>query len=594
MTWAQSRVQDLLEDRTKVSSEQATVARYVGDAFVSACPGSGKTRTVGLRLAHLAAFSPSAAVAAVSHTNTAVEQIRHSTRAVGLLPESYFVGTLHAFMLRYVVYPFGHLYMKCNQVPRVVADQRDWILDSSIQSRGAPDYPGLRVYPWLFDIALDENGEGDLEYKTPRTWPAALTQAVLADALGEFAVKQKLDYWKRGLLTHSDALWVAYSILKDHAKIAEAIAARFDELVVDEIQDTGALQLACLELVRAQNVRPHLVVVGDISQAVYEWSGATPSRLRSFADAQKLEVLSLTANFRSSQRICDVTYRFSTRPGPDCARGPNAKSSTSPELWLYDEKHLGELEVRFRARLTALGIDDKGAAILAWSNSTVESLNGGKPAGPGNLHWLLTELGAAAVERDDSQRLTTETFRRIDRAVAFGAFGSPSLSDRTLHQREDIRNAGAELLNELPAVNGGLSTWNASARDLLARHAEGIAGASPLNVRKYMRNFASWDGVTAREALEPAPGMLARTIHDVKGESITAVMLVARKQNAEDWASEAWTQEPPSSVTESTRVAYVAMTRAEQLLVLAVPVDSSATTLETYKRVGFVESAVTA
>ena len=89
-------------------------------------------------------FHPDVSVAAVSHTNTAIDAIHAAAQHLTSLPEHYWMGTLHAFLLRYVVYPFGHLYMGCTGVPQVAGDERDWPDD--IPDVGAHgDYPGCRV-----------------------------------------------------------------------------------------------------------------------------------------------------------------------------------------------------------------------------------------------------------------------------------------------------------------------------------------------------------------------------------------------------------------------------------------------------------------
>ena len=67
---------------------------------------------------------------------------------------------------------------------------------------------------------------------------------------------------------------------------------------------------------------------------------------------------------------------------------------------------------------------EQRAAVLAWTNTLVDRLNGHKGSGQPLGSWLLRALGRAAVERDARMGPTGDTFRRLDRAVAFVAFGS--------------------------------------------------------------------------------------------------------------------------------------------------------------------------
>lgn len=116
----------LIEDQSWISEEQREAILADGNFILLACPGSGKTRTVGLRAARLGLANPPLSVAATSYTNVAVDEIRNSAREAGLIPaEPHFVGTLHSFLLRFVFYPFGHLVMGCSNVPVLIPDWQE-------------------------------------------------------------------------------------------------------------------------------------------------------------------------------------------------------------------------------------------------------------------------------------------------------------------------------------------------------------------------------------------------------------------------------------------------------------------------------------
>lgn len=109
-----------------LTTDQRVVVDAPGNIFLTACPGSGKTRTAGVRLARLG--DDGFRVAACSYTNTGVEQIRRVLttdlrRPVG---PQHFVGTLHMFLLTYVVHPFGHLRTHSDKAHRIIVDERFW------------------------------------------------------------------------------------------------------------------------------------------------------------------------------------------------------------------------------------------------------------------------------------------------------------------------------------------------------------------------------------------------------------------------------------------------------------------------------------
>jgi DNA helicase-2/ATP-dependent DNA helicase PcrA len=106
-----------------------------------------------------------------------------------------------------------------------------------------------------------------------------------------------------------------------------------------------------------------------------------------------------------------------------------------------------------------------------------------------------------------------------------------------------------------------------------------------------MTDATTLAGVDARQALAPPPAALARTIHDAKGENLRAVLVVARDEDAVLWANSAWTDAPPQETTEGTRVAYVAFTRAERLLVLAIPRGTPDSVAAKFRAIGFTDSS---
>lgn len=576
-------LEERLEDPTVASDEQRDAVRTEGELFLRACPGSGKTRTVGLRLAYRSVEDPEASVAALSHTNIAVKEIRAAAQSLAQLPGNYFVGTLHSFLLRYVVYPFGHTYMQCTEVPQVVADDRAWPTDAgdTCDSR----WTQCRIRPWQFHGQVDHS----LRYQPPLSWPKDLTEEVIVETFGAWAKREKAKLWKQGLLSFADVLYVAMRVLEDHPELAEAVSARFDEIIVDEVQDTNDLQLRALKLLRAPASAPALVMAGDPDQAVYEWGGARPAELRTFVSDQELPEKSLTRNFRSTQRICDATHRLSTRSEPDHAAGENAKLDHSPEVWLYSKAEEDRLVGRFSDRIEQLGLDKSRSAVLTRTNGFADRLNG-RSGQQVKLNWILQVVGQAAANRDRGDT-TADDFKALDRVVAFLVYGVTQPTGLVLEERMAIRSTSADLLNDLPTVQGSLRDWNKEARTAAGKYAAQLAEGTPSkNVNQQMTDKAELRHLDSVETFAPAPAVWARTVHGAKGENVSAVLVAARKQEAESWSAGIWTDAPPTDVGEEVRIAYVATTRAESFLVVAFPNSTPGSLLQQWRDIGFVQA----
>lgn len=578
LTLTQRRVLAALDDRGRVSSGQADFARATGSIFLRACPGSGKTRSVGLRLAYLAAFHPGASVAAVTHTNTAVGAMRQAAGALVTLPDHYYIDTLHSFLLRYVVRPFGHLYMRCTRPPEVVADERDWSSER-VPTSYVEEWTRLRIKPWSFDA----DAQRQLSYRVPTTWPRALTSTLIVEHLGTWAKAAKQNYWARGLLSYSDVLYVAMRVLELFEDVRRAVAARFDELIVDEVQDTNDVQLKCIRLLRGVDRRPNLVFVGDLDQSLYEWARAFPQDVLLAASREGLADRRLTDNYRSSQLICNLTHRFSSRATPDRALGPHRAVPVQPEFWAEDASPAA---ARFRERVAELGISQHDCAVLARINPLVDRLNGSSARSPCN--WLLTVLGRAAAARDQG-RIDSVVLESVCRVVATITHGSGRYRALAADERLEVEQAAAHLLAALPSVGGTLATYNRLVRDCVDQATRALlldGRTCARNVRSLLRSSARLETHNAVDVFKPPTTRVARTVHDAKGASIHAVLVVARPEDLDAWLSEVHESPRPAVMSDETRVAYVAFSRAERLLVLAAPRPSHRH-VEALRNVGF-------
>ncbi len=145
--------------------------------------------------------------------------------------------------------------------------------------------------------------------------PDLLTSAMRLVKLLLGEIKQEMR--RAGVQTYSDLLVDAHALLKHHPHLAERMAANMDQLMVDEFQDTDALQCEFLQYLVLQPKQaglpaPDLFLVGDPKQSIYGWRGAD---LRSYHDfVQSLLAnggvkFDLTVNFRSVVAILDEVER---------------------------------------------------------------------------------------------------------------------------------------------------------------------------------------------------------------------------------------------------------------------------------------------
>jgi DNA helicase-2/ATP-dependent DNA helicase PcrA len=566
----------VLADRERVSEAQEAVVHFSRNFFLHACPGSGKTRTVGLRLAWASVDGRGRAIAATSYTNAAVAEMERAAAEAGVpITQPHWVGTIHSFLITYVLSAFAPLALGATGPPRIIAEdyQRPPTKQVFYDRRKPP------VSPWDFEYTAT----GDVVYKpSGYTRLSAAVQASLQSAIKD----AKAALAKRGFVSQTDGLYYAMRLLEDHPELAAAVAARFDELIVDEVQDSSPIQLRCVELLCASGQLRSLVLCGDLNQAIYSFTGADPVACEAFVAARNLETLTLNENFRTAQAICDVVPCFSLQPYPDVARGPHRAFGVEPELLRFSPDECQAVIDGFRARLDVYGLPVGGATVLARRHEFKDQLNGTEAAHPPRQ---LDILGRACARYQRGSSLPAATVRAVDTLLATIAFESPAEALEEPAVAAGVRAATMRLLDNAPDVTRPLADWIAG---MQAATKSALAPFEPLHKRvgDRIRRFKGCESYTAAEAFGGGSDdvLEADVIHRVKGQSHDAVLLVAEpatgaRDNARLWIEATDTGE----VTEEVRVAYVALTRARRYCAVALPDDSNPDIVDRFVAAGF-------
>jgi superfamily I DNA/RNA helicase len=385
-------------------------------------------------------------------------------------------------------------------------------------------------------------------------------------------------------------MFYAQKLLETYPSITEAVADRFDELIVDEAQDTSDVQMRCLELLHGTGRLKSLVLVGDVDQSIYSFQGARPERLVQLAQECGLAELRLTENFRSSQAICDVTCRFCGRDTPDAAVGPNRDADLSPEILFYDPSEPRTAVELFARRLDELAVAQSRAVILVRAHRFRDEVNGRPDSS--EVSPIVASLGRLVASLRDRRTIERDEVRSVERALADMAWGTPSEPDPdTAHA---VRDAVMTLLQTLPAMDGTLADWIEGAREAVKDVLPRLSDEPVRKPSNLIRKRAGDETIRASDVFSmESPTQWARTVHDAKGESHEAVLLVVEpprrgwRAQAELWASPLIGEPVEADEAEELRIAYVALTRAERYCAVAMPADIDGEDLKPYANVGF-------
>jgi DNA helicase-2/ATP-dependent DNA helicase PcrA len=283
--------------------QRVAVLHGAGPLLVLAGAGSGKTRVITVRIAHLVAQGvPPQNVLAVTFTNKAAREMRARLAAlIGAeragLP---FVGTFHSFCVE-VLREHGAL----------VNLSRSFTI-----SDGSDQLALLRGVLRTLQVEGVTMQAGDLQARISLLKSRLIgAEAFLAKAaddreelVGRAFSRYEEELARARSLDFDDLLLRTLQLLKKDSGPLAHLRARFRHVLVDEYQDTNAPQY---EIVRAiAGVHRNLCVVGDDDQSIYGWRGADVARILSFEqDFPGAKVVRLETNYRSTEPILRAANR---------------------------------------------------------------------------------------------------------------------------------------------------------------------------------------------------------------------------------------------------------------------------------------------
>ena len=290
--------------------QRAVVRAPLGCArLVLAGPGSGKTRTLVHRVAHLMHIGvPAERILLVTFTNKAArEMMARCEQLCGSAAWSLMGGTFHGLAAK-LLRQYGSV-LGLDPEFRILdrADTEDQlraaVADLGLDLR-KDGLPRVRTLCRMFSTSVQR--EVDLEASIRRQWPQYHQQLVLIRAIGARFVERK---HQAGVLDFDDLL-VGWSLLADPPAGAEpevqqasqVLRERFVEVLVDEYQDTNAIQGRIAD--HMASIGQGLTVVGDDCQGIYGFRGADARNLVGFEQRfEAAERLLLTVNYRSTPEI---------------------------------------------------------------------------------------------------------------------------------------------------------------------------------------------------------------------------------------------------------------------------------------------------
>lgn len=303
----------MLEDLLRgLNPEQArAVETTEGPLLILAGAGSGKTKTLTHRIAHLIASHKATPynILAVTFTNKAAREMRE--RVATLLGENAdnrsfmpYMGTFHGICVRLLRQDGESI-----GVPRnfVIFDESD--RQSAIKQASKQLMLDEKSFPARTLSSLISNAKNELV--TPNMFDGAGNGPVHRAAAQVYPLYENI-LKQAGALDFDDLIARTVHMLQTRPEMRAKLQQQFRYIMIDEYQDTNAAQYKLVKLLT--NDQKNIAVVGDDWQSIYSWRGADFRNILNFEkDYPEVTIVKLEQNYRSTKAILDAAHAVITK-----------------------------------------------------------------------------------------------------------------------------------------------------------------------------------------------------------------------------------------------------------------------------------------
>jgi len=604
-------------------AQREAVSAAPGHYLVLAGAGSGKTRVLTHRIAwlHEVFGVPMHGILAVTFTNKAAGEMRARIGAqLGGEPRGMWIGTFHGIAHRLL-----RLHWQEAKLPEsfqvLDSDDQQRLVKRVVQALEIDDsrFPPRQIAWWI-------NAQKDEGRRPQHIQPAANDE--WSDVMLRVYAEYQARCERAGLVDFAELLLRAHEVLRDTPALLAHYRHRFGQLLVDEFQDTNAIQYGFVRLLAGETGQ--VFVVGDDDQAIYGWRGAKVENVQRFLrDFPGAVTLKLEQNYRSSANILNAANAVIAHNDDRLGKQLWTDAGEGEPIDLYAAYNEVD-EARYAIERIAQWVRDGGsygeATILYRSNAQSRAFEEALLAAqiPYRVYGGMRFFERAEIK--DALAYLRLVANRDDDAAFERAVNTPTrgIGERTLDEvRRAAREHGVSLWRAVQRVCGetvlaararnALATFETLIDALAAETAEmplqekidHVLARSGLRVHyenesrgsldsrtdnldelvsvasRFRRGddeeaaaltelvaFLSYAALEAGEgqAQAGADGVQLMTLHSAKGLEFPLVFLVGLEEGLFPNMRSA---EEPGRMAEERRLAYVGITRARQQLVLS-------------------------
>ncbi|MBE1874694.1 ATP-dependent helicase [Myceligenerans pegani] len=555
--------------------EQREVALALrGPVCVLAGAGTGKTRALTHRIAYgvrTGVYKPNS-VLAVTFTARAAGEMR--TRLRGLGVQGVQARTFHAAALRQLAYFWPRVVG--GAPPRLVEHKAQFVAESARRLGLSVDRVAVRdlssEVEWAKVSLVTADDYERVAAARDREAPSGYDHQTIARLITMYEdVKTERD-----AIDFEDVLLMLSDMLNSHKAIADEVRGQYRHFVVDEYQDVSPLQQFLLD--QWLGGREELCVVGDPSQTIYSFTGATPRYLldfrRRFRNATEIR---LVRDYRSTPQVVGLANDLLRRAGRGAAQALELVAQRDPgppvTFTTHDDDETEATAIATRAsRLIESGVPASEIAVLYRTNAQSEAFES-----------AFADAGVGYLVRGGERFFQRKEVR--DAIVLLRGAARSADPEQTMPEQVRDVLAAAGWAAEPPAARGAARERWDSMQALVAL-ADDLAASATEEAPATIATLV--DELTERAKAQHAPtveGVTLASLHAAKGLEWDAVFLAGMSEGLMPISL----AETDEAVHEERRLLYVGITRARERLEVSFARSRNPGGRATRKRTRFLD-----
>jgi len=537
-----SVILNALDDQQRAAAECVS-----GPVVIHAGAGTGKTRTITHRLAYAiqSGVVEASQTLTVTFTNRAAGELRSRLRDLGI-PNAQ-VRTFHSAALRQLRFFYPQVFT--NQIPTLISSKANFVAQAATQCHIDANPDTIRDIASEIEWAKVNIISPDMYRESALDLGRMPGHNLSAEQVAQVYETYLKVLDEAHVMDFEDVLLTTVALLANYPELAAQVRSQYRYFTVDEFQDVSPIQFELLSLWLGN--RDDVCVVGDPAQTIYEFTGATPEYLATFAKHfPRATAFDLTHSYRSTPEIIKVANQVLTRISSESLK-LQATRSTGAKVTIDsfndDEAEAREIAQNIRELISG-GLEPRDIAVIYRINSQSEAFE----TALGNANIPVTVRGASRY------------------------FERPEIRNALLHLRANLQAPDAREMNFIVRdIVSGLGwapkspdsgraaqeTWESL--NTLVQLADDFATENPAALLPEF--IAMLDHRNEYDHDPVANAVSLASIHSVKGLEWDAVFVAGLS----DGLLPISYAKTPILISQERRLFYVALTRAKNHLHLS-------------------------